>query len=77
MKIKSITDISKFLDVVGSCQGKVELITNDGDRLNLKSKLSQFIALSHFFTEVKIDEIEIVVHEPEDTSLLLDYLIRG
>ena len=39
MKIKNITDIDGFFKVIDSCQGKVELITGEGDRLNLKSKL--------------------------------------
>ena len=34
MKIKNITDIDGFFKVIDSCQGKVELITGEGDRLN-------------------------------------------
>ena len=41
MKVSNIKDIQKFFDVVDSCAGKVELVTGEGDRLNLKSKLSQ------------------------------------
>ena len=40
MKVQNITDIDKFFKVVDSCKGKVELVTGEGDRLNLKSKLS-------------------------------------
>ena len=40
MKVSNIKDIQKFFDVVDSCAGKVELVTGEGDRLNLKSKLS-------------------------------------
>ena len=38
MKIKNINDVDKFFEVVDSCKGKVELVTGEGDRLNLKSK---------------------------------------
>ena len=38
MKVSNIKDIEKFFEVVDSCQGKVELVTGEGDRLNLKSK---------------------------------------
>ena len=41
MKVQNITDIEGFFKVVDSCEGKVELVTGEGDRLNLKSKLSQ------------------------------------
>ncbi|NLY43598.1 MAG: polya polymerase [Clostridiaceae bacterium] len=77
MKIKNITDVNKFFEVLDQCKGKVELITSEGDRLNLKSKLSQYIALSKMFAEAKIDDIEIIAYEPEDTERLLEYLIRG
>ena len=45
MKVSNIKDIEKFFEVVDSCQGKVELVTGEGDRLNLKSKLSQYVSL--------------------------------
>lgn len=77
MKIKNITDVNKFFEVLDKCKGKVELITSEGDRLNLKSKLSQYISLTKVFSDAKIDEIEIITSEPEDMHLLLNYLIRG
>ena len=33
MKIKNIENPEEFLKVIDSCTGKVELITDDGDRL--------------------------------------------
>ena len=45
MKVQNITNIEKFFKVVDSCSGKVELVTGEGDRLNLKSKLSQIPSL--------------------------------
>ena len=77
MKIKNITNINKFFEVLEECNGKVELITSEGDILNLKSKLNQYIAFTHMFTEAKIDEIEIIAHDPQDMHKLLEYLIRG
>ena len=50
MKVQHIHDIEKFFTVVDSCKGKVELVTGEGDRLNLKSKLSQYISLAHVFS---------------------------
>ena len=41
MKVQNITDVEKFFSVIDSCKGKVELVTGEGDRLNLKSKLSR------------------------------------
>lgn len=50
MKVSNIKDIQKFFDVVDSCAGKVELVTGEGDRLNLKSKLSQYVSLANIFS---------------------------
>ena len=46
MKIENITDIQEFFKVIDSCKGKVELVTGEGDRLNLKSKLSQYVSMA-------------------------------
>ena len=77
MKILNITDVNRFFEVLEQCKGKVELVPSEGDRLNLRSKLSQYVALSKIFKEAKIDEIELIVSEPDDVNLLLEYLIRG
>lgn len=76
MKVKNITDIKRFFEVVDSCEGKVELITGEGDRLNLKSKLCQYVSLANIFSAGEKLEIEIVAHEPDDTAKLLDYIIQ-
>ena len=36
-------DVPAFLKVLDSCEGEVYLMTRDGDRLNLKSKLCRGI----------------------------------
>jgi len=77
MKIKNITDTQKFFNVLCNCKGSVELVTSQGDRINLKSTLCQYIALTEMFSDPKIDEVEIICSEPEDVQMLLDYLVRG
>lgn len=75
MKIKNIDNPEEFLKVIDSCQGKVELITDDGDRLNLKSKLCQLVSLSTIFSSsAQIPEMEIVAHELEDSKKIMDFL---
>ena len=77
MKVQNITDINKFFKVVDSCKGKVELITGEGDRLNLKSKLSQYVSMANIFSNGEIPELELVAHEPEDINRLVDFMING
>ena len=76
MKVTKINDIEKFFGVVDSCKGKVELVTGEGDRLNLKSKLSQYVSLANIFSDGTIDELEIVAYEPEDIDKLVNYMIN-
>ena len=54
MKVQNITDIEGFFKVVDSCTGRVELVTGEGDRLNLKSKLSQYVS-SHMRKKIQTD----------------------
>lgn len=48
MKVQNITDIDAFFKTVDECKGRVELVTGEGDRLNLKSKLSQYVSMAIF-----------------------------
>ena len=77
MKVQNITDIEGFFKVVDSCTGKVELVTGEGDRFNLKSKLSQYVSMANIFSNGEIPELEIVAHEPEDINKLFKYMIDG
>ena len=38
MKVEHIKDIETFFKVVDECKGKVELVTGEGDRLNMSRK---------------------------------------
>ncbi len=78
MKITNIKDTEAFFQVIDNCEGKVELVTGEGDRLNLKSKLSQFVSLSTIFKadDTIIPELEIIAYEPEDSKKLLEFMIN-
>ncbi|MDF2905009.1 MAG: hypothetical protein K0R34_330 [Herbinix sp.] len=77
MKVTNITNIEGLFKVIDHCVGKVELVTNEGDRLNLKSKLSQYVALANVFSDGKIDELELVAYEKEDISRLINFMYNG
>ena len=77
MKVQNITDIEGFFKVVDSCEGKVELVTGEGDRLNLKSKLSQYVSMANIFSNGEIPELEIVAHEPKDIDKLVKFMLLG
>ena len=77
MKVQNITDIEGFFKVVDECKGKVELVTGEGDRLNLKSKLSQYVSMANIFSNGEIPELEIIAYEPEDTEKLIHFMMTG
>lgn len=77
MKVQNITNIDKFFEVIDSCKGKVELVTGEGDRLNLKSKLSQYVSMANIFSDGTIAELELLAYEPEDISKLLNFMMNG
>ncbi len=77
MKIRNITDVDGFFKVIDSCEGKVELITGEGDRLNLKSKLCQYVSLATILKmDAEISELELVAYEAEDTERIIKFLMR-
>ena len=71
MKVQNIKDVNKFFEVIDSCKGKVELVTGEGDRLNLKSKLCQYVSLANIFSNGEI------AYEKEDIDKLLSFMING
>ena len=74
MKIQNINNIERFFEVVDSCAGKVELVTGEGDRLNLKSKLCQYVSMANIFSNGEIPELEIIAYEKEDIDKLISFM---
>ena len=77
MKVTNITNVDKFFEVVDKCEGKVELITNNGDRLNLKSKFNQYTAMIKMLAHGKIKQMEIVAEQKKDTQKLIAFMVNG
>ena len=77
MKVQNITDTDKFFKVIDSCAGKVELVTGEGDRLNLKSKLSQYVSMANIFSDGTIAELELIAYEPEDITKLVSFMMES
>ena len=77
MKVQNIKNIDKFFQVVDKCKGKVELVTGEGDRRNLKSKLSQYVSMANIFSNGEIPELEIIAYEPEDIGKLVNFMMES
>ena len=76
MKFFNLTDIDGFFAAVEKCTGKVELVTSEGDRLNLKSKLCQYVAFTKLLSGGNVLEMEIVTYNPDDAHRLINFMVR-
>lgn len=70
-------DVSQFLAVLDTCKGNVFLVTPEGDKLNLKSKLCQLVGLTRLIEGGKITEAFIVCENKEDESKLFRFNLLG
>ena len=72
MKIENVNNVEGLFELLNGLKGKVELISPEGDRINLKSKLSQMLMMSH---KAYIKELELIVHEPEDMKKVVEFMM--
>lgn len=77
MKLFNVKHIDKLFELIDTCKGKVELISKEGDCLNLKSKLTQFLSLARIFSnEELLNELELKVYNQEDVQKLMDFMLN-
>ncbi len=70
MKIKNITDVETFLEVVNQCEGDVTLTSIYGDKFNLKSTLTQYVAVAALVGEHG-EELELWCSNKNDEAKFL------
>ena len=66
-------DIQDFIKTLDKCKGDVFLETDEGDCLNLKSKLCQIAGLANILQGAVIAEATIRCANPEDETLLFRF----
>lgn len=73
MTLKPDADWNDFLQAVHACKGEVQFETVEGDQLNLKSALSQFIFTAVVTGQLKTFRGQILCEE-QDLPLLAPFL---
>lgn len=73
MKLKNIKEVEQFRKVVHECEGDVYLKSQEGDVFNLKSALSEYIALGQLLGE-QGDNLELFADKREDEAKLISFL---
>lgn len=70
-------DFEDLIKAVNNCKGDVYLETEEGDVLNLKSKLCQLIGLSTILANSEVAEATIRCTNPEDETALFRFNLYG
>ena len=70
-------ELKEFLAEIDKCEGDVFLVTDEGDRLNLKSKLCQPIGLTSLIQGGKIANAHLECQKLEDETKLFRFNIFG
>lgn len=60
MKLKDVRDINKFFSLVDKYEGSVKLVTEQGDCMNLRSKLSQVVVIEKIANDNTVQEGQII-----------------
>lgn len=75
MKLKKVEQINDFIKIIDECTGDVYLTSQYGDKFNLKSKISQYLAIAALLGEHG-DELELWCTNREDTNKFLNFLYK-
>ena len=77
MKVQNISDVNAFFKMIDECKGTVELVSDEGDRINLKSKLSQYLSMATLLSNAYIEKLDLVAHEKEDIERIIKFMYQG
>lgn len=70
-------DFKDFIEAVDACRGDVYLETEEGDVLNLKSKLCQMMGLSNVLKGASVAKATVRCANPEDETILFRFNLYG
>lgn len=74
IKVEKVNEVEKLFEVIDSCNTNVELVTGEGDCLNMKSKLSQYLSMTRMFANGDVPQMEFVTNDEQDIKKLKDFL---
>ena len=76
MKLANIKEVNDFLKTVDECTGDVWLESVDGNKINLKSKLSQYVAINALIS-CESDKLELFCSKHEDEKKFFKFFIEN
>ena len=69
----SNVDVNEFLAIIDKCQSNIYLVTEEGDKLTLKSKLCQLVGLQKLIEGGIISNATLVCDNIKDEEILVKY----
>lgn len=75
MRLTNLKDVQKFMDAVNECEHGVYLKSVEGDVFNLKSSMSQYVAIGRLIEESG-DTLELFADSREDEARLLKLVME-
>ena len=76
MKVTNVK-LQDLMVVIDKCEGDVFLHTEDGDKLNLKSKLSQLVGIFNVIAGGEVRIANITATNLSDESRIFRFLLYG
>lgn len=77
MTLENISNIEGLFEVINECKGRVELVSPEGDKINLKSRLAQLLAVAGVFSSGYIRELELNIEDSDDMNRILEFAVTG
>lgn len=77
MTLENVSNIEGLFEIISSCKGNVELVSSEGDKINLKSSLAQYLAVAGVFSDGCARELEFNIEDPDDMKKILDFIVSG
>lgn len=73
MRIQNINQLNDFIRAVKNCKGMVWLVSPEGDKFNLKSEFSRYVALGELLSQ-RGEDLELFCANQADEGQFFSFL---
>ncbi len=77
MTFTNLENIDKFFETVDKCEGRVELVTEQGDRFNLKSTLTKYVIFVKIISNCIVPFVRINTYNYADAQKLMKFMANN
>lgn len=74
MRLKDGFDIHSFVKATENCTGQIFFHTSEGDILNIKSLISEYLMVSILCNKSLLKDSQVICTQDEDYQVLKDFL---